>query len=142
MEITPGPKQLKEEEMTSEQKAEAWLASQKSSAWEHGVTGDFTNIVNGPIMQCEAEPLWPRIKPIRTVEQYIQNRWALTGTQDASEIAAAAISQTNSEFLVKANAIVAEMNVIIGDGVKTKEQADTLTKRGYEFVALVREGRG
>lgn len=92
--------------------------------------------------QCEVEPLWERIKPLKTIQEYIEAKFAGTEAPDAAEIAAAAIRKTNQEFLEKANVIIADMNSIIGDGVTSGEQTDALMSKYRTFVDLLQERKG
>ncbi len=131
------PPRKSENVISPAQRAEAYLESQQVSAWGGGVSGDFINVVVGMSMRCAVEPMWAKIQPVRTIEQYVKDKMMGTGAIDASVAATAVIERINPEFLEKANRMIAEMNSIILNGVTSQQQVDMLLEKFNAFSNLL-----
>ena len=140
--MTEGTFGGKGEALSPIQRAAMYLGNQAVPIWGGGVTGDFLNAVVGVSMLASTEALWPKIKAVRTIEAYVQEKIANERRVDTSEMAAAVIEQINPEFLTKANGIINEMNSIIGAGVTSQEQADALLAKFESFSALLYKREG
>lgn len=124
----------KPEQPSLRQRARDYLDAQGVSVWGGGVTGDFNGMVTALSMAASDQDTWGLIRPKMFVEQYIED---LFGGDENKEFREAILEEMNQEFRTKANAIIAEINATIGDGVKTQRQADSLIALGKKFSDLV-----
>lgn len=86
---------------------------------ERGFPGDAWN--NFFVTQLNLDE-WSRIKPIETYAGYIRK----IKCENNQALADAIIKDTDPLLVVQHNLIVKQINEVIGDGVKTQEQADAI----------------
>ena len=87
---------------------------------EGGIPGDVYNAVMGMQFNLEEPELWSRIKPRQTYEEYFREK------SPNQEIAEMTIRASDQARVAQFNQIIIEMNVVIGTGVTTQEQANAL----------------
>ena len=119
--------------------AKSFLSTQEVPAWGEGVTGDFFNIVSALGLQTSDVELWSWIKPVSSVEQYVESNYPKAEDKEIRDLI---IKNINPEFLSKANILVQEINAIIGTAVTTQGQADALREKRTQFSKLVYERQG
>jgi hypothetical protein len=117
-------------------KAEAWLLNQKSTAWENGVTDDFTNIVGGVSINVGNSSSWSKIQPVTSVEEFVRTHPRFSDDPKRLEIAKAIIRRIDQDFLVRANDILNEINETIAEGITDPEQVDILKSQCQVFFDL------
>ena len=127
-------------------RARQYLWDQHVPAWGETVTGDFFNTIAhfpGNVINPSS---WPQIEPLRTVEEYVQEvierKATAKGWSDGPDVAAAVVQKIDSEFLQKANRIIAEINSIVSAGVTEQQQADLLMEKFKAFTNLLYKREG
>lgn len=138
-ETTPAPKK-DIADMSAQEKATMWLSGQVPAVWGPGVTGDFLNAVQGPVMWCSDPETWDQVKKVRTIEEYVG--YKMSSVKGGDEIRDLIIAGLNPEFLPRANAIIGKMNEIIGDGIKSQQQVDALLEQYEAFNKWLRNKEG
>jgi len=82
-----------------------------------GIGDTSNNFV--PVRFSLAEPeLWPNVKPIKTYENYLKDKY-----ERRPDLAAAIIEKADKSFVGAYNGAVEKINRIIGDGVTNEVQA-------------------
>lgn len=84
--------------------------------------GDTENNLAACRFSLTEPELWPRVKRVKTYEEYIRETY-----QPHPGLADAVIAASDKSFVEKYNAIVQRIKATMGEGVVSQEQADTIT---------------
>ena len=80
--------------------------------------GDTNNNFNGLRMSLEIPEFWEKLKPTKTYQEYIQQKY-----EERPDIAAAILESSDKTFVANYNAAVERINEAFGTGIISEEQA-------------------
>ncbi len=99
-------------------KPELSLEDAVKSALSGSGIGDTSNNFNGVRMSLEIPEFWPKIKSVKTYEEYIRNKY-----ERRPDIADRVLKESDKVFVANYDVAVAKINDAIGMGVGNEEQA-------------------